>query len=154
MWISEACADRILFKIFYLRWNGWLMSNVHLRYNPPISWRIMFWSGGNPRHFSSMKKFRSLVVPGGGWRKGITIKGILTPTEVLPNGISCLIRKGDVPGASINVPVQRNSAYAQTVRRSIYNTRRPKQPHSPTRRYKRRPPETRFTAPLYLGFFD
>ena len=39
----------------------------------------------------------------------------------------------------MHAPRQRNIMYVHTVRRSIYETRRPEQPHSPIRRYKRRP---------------
>ena len=53
---------------------GWPMLNVHLRYKPPRSWRILFWSRGPPRQFSLLKNFRSLVVPGGGCRKGIILQ--------------------------------------------------------------------------------
>ena len=76
------------------------------------------------------------MVPGGGCRKGITLQGILTPTGVIPNGHSCLRRKGGIMGASDHAPRQRNIMYVQMVRRSIYNTRRPEHPQSPIRRYK------------------
>ena len=53
----------------------WPMLNVHLSYNTPSYWRILFCSGGRPRQFSFLKKFRSLVVLGGGCRKGIILQG-------------------------------------------------------------------------------
>ena len=49
--------------------------NVHLSYNPPSSWRILFWSGGRPRQLSRPKKFRALVIPGRGCYKGIILQG-------------------------------------------------------------------------------
>ena len=49
------------------------MLNVHLSYKPPGSWRILFWSGGYPRKFSLVKKFRAFVVLDGGCRKEITL---------------------------------------------------------------------------------
>ena len=42
-------------------------------------------------------------------------------------------------GASIRSPRQRNIPYGQMVTRYIYDTRRPKHPHLPIRRYERRP---------------
>ena len=42
-------------------------------------------------------------------------------------------------GVSIHEPRQRNSTYIQTVRRSIYEIRRPEHLQSPIRRYERRP---------------
>ena len=89
---------------------------VHLGYKPPSSWRILFWSGGRPRKFSSLKKFRSLVVPSGGCRKEIIIQGIMTPTGVLPNGQSCLRRKRDITGESVHSPRQ----YVRTDVRTVY----------------------------------
>ena len=41
--------------------------------------------------------------------------------------------------ASINAPRQRNSTYVQKVRRSIFDTRQPEQPHLPILQYERRP---------------
>ena len=49
----------------------------------------------------------------------------MIPTGVLPNGQSCLRRKVDVTGLPAYAPIQRNSMYVQTVRRSIYTTRLP-----------------------------
>ena len=99
------------------------MLNVKLSYKHTSSWRILFWSGGYPRQFSPLKKFGALVVPGGGFRKGIILQEILTPMGVLTNVQSCLRKKGDVTGASVHATRQRNSTYIQTVRRSIYDTR-------------------------------
>ena len=50
-----------------------------------------------------------------------------------------------VTGSSFHAPRQRNSTYAQTVRRSIYKTIPPEHPHSPICRYEQRPPGTPFT---------
>ena len=99
------------------------MLNVQLIYKPRSSWRILFWSGGHPSQLSCLKTFRDLVVPGGGRRKGTINQGILMPTGVLPNGQSFLRRKGGVMGASVHVPIQRNSKYKQMVRWNIYETR-------------------------------
>ena len=49
------------------------MLNVHLSYKPSSSWRILFRSEGYSRQFSRLKKFRALVVPVGGFCKGIII---------------------------------------------------------------------------------
>ena len=127
------------------------MLNVHLSYKRISSWRILFWSGGYPRQFSCLEKFRALVVPGGDCHKGIILQGIMTPMVVLTNGQSCLRRKGGVTGASVNALRQRNSLYEQTSRRSIYETRRPKHPHSPIRRYERRPLGTLSSSPLQVA---
>ena len=51
------------------------MLNVQLSYKPTSSWRILFRYGGRPRQFSRLKKFRSLVVTGGGCHKGVIIQG-------------------------------------------------------------------------------
>ena len=56
----------------------------------------------------------------------------------------------DVIGASVRAPRQINSMYVQTVRRYIYNTRRPEHPHLPIRRYERRPQGPCFTALLQV----
>ena len=73
---------------------GWLLLNLHLSYKPPSYWRILFRSGGWPRQLNCLKKFRDLVVPGGGFHKGIIIQGSMAPTGVLPNGHSCFIKRG------------------------------------------------------------
>ena len=50
------------------------MLNVHLIYKPHGSLRILFWSEGIPRQLSRLKRFRDLVVAGGGFRKGVILK--------------------------------------------------------------------------------
>ena len=134
-----------------VRWNRVMNVEHAPSYKPPSNWSILFRSGGRPNHFSCLKNFRALVVPSRGFRKGIIIQGIMTPTGVLPNGKSFLWRKGDVMGAPFHAPIQRNSTYVQTFRRSIYKTRRPEQPHSSIRRCKRRPqglpPRPRYRLP-------
>ena len=112
---------------------------VHLSYKPPSSWRVLFLSGGYPRNFSRLKKFRALVVPGKGLRKGVIIQGIMTSTGVLTNIQSSLRRKGGVTGAYVHAPIQRNSTCIHMVSRSIYDTIRHKNPHLPICRYKRCP---------------
>ena len=57
--------------------------NVHLSYNPPGSWRILFWSGGYPKKFSHLKNFRALVVLGKGYHKGIYYSGEAAKAQVL-----------------------------------------------------------------------
>ena len=59
------------------------MLNLHLSYNPPSYWSILFQYGGRPRYFSRLKKVRALVVPGGGCCKGIIIQGVMPHTVVL-----------------------------------------------------------------------
>ena len=80
------------------------MLNVHLSYKPPDSCRILFRSGGSPRKFSCMKIFRALVVPGRFCLKGGIFQGIMTPTGVLQNVHSLLIRKGGVVLESVHAP--------------------------------------------------
>ena len=115
------------------------MLKLHLSYKPPRSCRILFWSGVSPRQFSRLKSFRALVFPGGGCRKGIILQGRQLKRRIPVSGQSWLIIKWYIPGASAHAPRQSNSTYVYTVRRSIYKTRRPEHPHSPIRRYKRRP---------------
>ena len=109
------------------------MLNMHISYNPPNPWRILFPSGGCPRQFSCLKFFRDLVVTGGGCRKGVILQGILMPTGVLPNVQSCLRKKVDVTGASVHAPRQINSTHVHTVRRYIYETILTEQTHLPIR---------------------
>ena len=112
--------------------------NMHLSYKPPSPCRIMFWSGGRPRQFSHQKNFRYLVVPSGGFRKGKILQGRQLPPGLPVIVQSCLRRKGDVTEASVHAPIQVNSTYVQTVRRSIYETRRPEHPHFSIHQYERR----------------
>ena len=127
------------------------MLNLHLSYKNPISWRILFCSRGYTRKFSRMKKFRALMVPGGGCHKGIIIQGIMTTTGVLPNGKSCLIRRGDLIGAYFHEIIQRNSMYVYMLIWSIYDTIWLGNPDLQICRYQRRPPGTCFTALLHQG---
>ena len=46
------------------------MLDFCLSYKPPNSWIIIVWSEGRPSQFSHLKKFRYLVIPGGGYHKG------------------------------------------------------------------------------------
>ena len=107
----------------------------------------MFW--GTPQVVQLLKTFTALVVPGEGCRKGIILQRIMTPTGVLPNEQLCLRIKGNVTGASVHAPRQRNIKYVQTFRRSIHDTRQPEHPHLPILRYERRPqgpsPRPRYT---------
>ena len=105
--------------------------NVNLSYNSPSSWSIQFKSGGCPSQFSSLKNFRSLVVPGGGCHKGRNIQVVLVTMGVPPNRQSLLRIKVDVTIASVHAPIQRNIPYGHTVRQSIYKTRQPKNPQLP-----------------------
>ena len=115
------------------------MLNVQLSYNRTSYWGVIFWSGGRPRQFINLKKFRALVISGGGWRKGKNIQGIMTPMGVLPNRHQYLRRKGGVMEASVHVLRQSNSPYGQIFRRKIYRNRRPEQNHSPILWYEQRP---------------
>ena len=63
------------FAVVVYNENWWPMFNVHLTYKFPSSWMILFWFGGYPRQFSTLKKFRALVVPGGGFHMGIILQG-------------------------------------------------------------------------------
>ena len=110
---------------------GWWLLNGHLGYNPTIYWRILFRSGGRPRQFSILKFFRDLADPGGVYCKGIIVQGMHLPSGLPVTGQSCSRRRGDVMGASVHEPRQRNSSYGQTVIWSIYKTRWPKHPHYP-----------------------
>ena len=47
---------------------------MHLSYNTPSSWRIIFRYGGRPRQSSCLKKPRKMVVPGKGCRKEIILQ--------------------------------------------------------------------------------
>ena len=76
----------------------------------------MFCSVGRPIQFSCIKNFRYPVVPGGGFRKGEIIQGIMEPTGVLPNRQYLLIRKGVVTGESAHALRPRNSQYGQIER--------------------------------------
>ena len=96
------------------------MLNIHLIYKPPGSLRILFWYLGRPRHLIQLNIFRSLLIPGGGFCKGIIIHGILTPTGFLPNGQSKLRIKGDVKVVSAHAGRYINSLYGYMVRWSIY----------------------------------
>ena len=88
---------------------GWPMLNIHISYKPHNSWRILFRPEGYPMQFSRLKEFRTLVILGGGWNKAIILQVLLKYMGVLPNGKSFLIIKGDVMGASVHTPRQRNS---------------------------------------------
>ena len=63
----------------------------------------------------------------------------MTPTGVLPNVKLFLRRKGGFNGSFCLCTIQSNSPYGQTVRRSIYDTRGTKHPHSPILRYEQCP---------------
>ena len=138
-WILEACADRVSFLKACVRWNGVTNVDLHLIYKPHSYWRILFRSKVCPRQFSCLENFRALVVPVGGFFKGVILQLIMTPIWVLPNVHSFLRRKGGVTGASAHAPRQGNSTYIQAFRRSIYNTKRPQHTHLPIFQYKRHP---------------
>ena len=91
------------------------MLNVHLRYKLPSSWRLIFWPGERPRHFSRLKKCRNLVNPREGGRTGGNIQVFLIRMGVLLNGKSCLKRKWGITVASVHAPIQRNIPYGQMV---------------------------------------
>ena len=95
------------------------MLKAHLSYNPPISWWILFRYGVRSRQVIHLKKFRAMVVSGGGFCEGKTIQVIMTTTVVLPNVQSYLRRKGDATGASVHAPRHRNSTYVQMFRQYL-----------------------------------
>ena len=92
---------------------------------------ILFQSGIFPIHFSVLKKFSGMVIPGGGFFKRIIIQGVQLKHRLSCGRWSCLRRKGGVTVASFHETRQRNSLCRHIARGSIYKTRRPKQPHSP-----------------------
>ena len=89
---------------------------MHLSYKPTSYLIILFWYGVHPGQFSRLKKFRALVVPGGGLCKGIIIQGIMMPMWVLPNGQSFLRRNGGITGAYLYAPRKNNIIYVHTYR--------------------------------------
>ena len=122
-------------------------------YKPLSYWRILLRSGGCTRQFSRLKIFRALLVPVGGYRKGLIFQGSQLPSGLPVIGHSCLIRKGDVTGASVHAPRLRNSTYVQMVRHYIYDTIRPDHPHSTIHHCKQRPqgppPRPRYNLLFY-----
>ena len=126
------------------------MLNMHLSYKSLSSCRILFWSGWRPRQFSRLKKCRALMVPGGGFRKGVIIQGRQLPSGLSVIGQSCLIIKGVITGASVHEPIHSNSTYVQIVIRYIYDTRRPEHPHSPISQYERLP-QGSASRPCYIA---
>ena len=121
---------------------------MHLSYKPPSSWKIMLWYEGCPRQFIRLKFFRELEYTIGLCRKGIILQGRQLPSGLPLIGQSFIKRKGYVPGESIHAPRQSNSPYRQTFRRSVFEIRRSKQPHSSILQRKQIPPGTCFTALL------
>ena len=63
---------------------------------------------GTPGHLIHLNIFRSLLIPGGGFCKGVIIQVILIPTGFLTNGHSFLRVKGDVQGDPDHVPIKLN----------------------------------------------
>ena len=122
---------------------------MHLSYKPPSFWRIMFRSGERLKQFSHLKKFKYLVILSGGCRTGKIIQGRKLPSALPVIGKPLLRRKGYVTGAFVHETRHMNSMYVQTVRRSMYKTRRPEYPHLPIRRYKQRP-QGPTTKPRYI----
>ena len=125
---------------------------MHLSYEPPSSWRILFLYGGYPRQVSCLEKSRALVVPGGDCSKGVILHGRQLPSGLPLIGYSCPRIRGDVTGVSVHEPRKRNSTYVQTFRRSIYKTRRLEYPHLSIRRYEQRP-QGPALRPRYNGSF-
>ena len=115
------------------------MLRLYVKYKPLSSCRTLFWYGGRPRQFICMENFRVLVVPGGGFHKGIIIQYILAPKAFLPNGQAWFKIKGNVTRAYVHAPRERNSPYGNTVRNSLYKTRWPKYPRLKIHCYKLRP---------------
>ena len=115
------------------------MLKVHISYKPPSYCSLLFRYRWRPRQFSRLKYFRTLVVPGRGFRKGAILQGRHIPSGLPVICQSCLIIKGYAMGTSAHATIHRNSTYVQTVRWSIYNTRQPEHPHLTICRYERPP---------------
>ena len=127
---------------------------MHLSHKPTSSWRILFWSGGIPRKFICLKKFRSLTDPRRVYNKGIAVQGKQLPSGLSVIGHLFLRRKWYVIGASVRATRQRNSPYGKKFRRSIYNTRWPEHPHSLVRRYEQRPQGPTAWTRYNMDIFD
>ena len=108
---------------------GWWLLNVHKSYNPISSLRIMFWYWGRLRQLSNLKNLRFCTDPGGVCCKRIILQGRQMHSGLPIICQSCLRRKEDVIGASVNSTIQSNSQYLHTGRGYIYNTRWPKHPN-------------------------
>ena len=96
---------------------------MDLSYKHTSSWSIIFLYEGCPRQSSRIKNFGSLVVPSGGFRKGVIIQERHVPSGLPVIGHSLLRIKFGVTGESIHVPRQNNSPYVQTVIRYIYENK-------------------------------
>ena len=115
------------------------MLNVFLSHKPLSSWRILFWYEGHFSQFNRLEKFRALVVPDGGCRKGVILQGGQLHSGLPVIDHSYLRRKGDVVISSVHATIQRNILYVHMVIWSIYDNRQPKHPRLPMCQYKRRP---------------
>ena len=73
----------------------WPILKLYLCYKPPSSWRILFRSGGRPRQFSCLEKFRTLGVPIGGCCKETILQGIQLNNRFYCVRWSCLRIKLD-----------------------------------------------------------
>ena len=147
--LRSLCSPR--FVSFSLDENEWWLLNLHLSYKPPSFWSIMFWSGGNPRYFNHLKRFRYLTYPVVVYFEGIIIQGRQLPSGLPVVVHSWLRRKWGVMGASVHTPIQMYIMCVHTVRRSIYDTRRTKHPYSPICWYERCPSWKIFMDPLHQG---
>ena len=131
------------------------MLNMHLRYNTPSSWRILFQYKGRPRKFSGIKTFRYLVVPVRGYHKVILIQGIQINCRFSCGRRSRLKRKRYLIISSFHVPIQRNSSYGQTIIQSINKNRQPKHLHYKTllstNYYPREPLHRPVTSGTYIA---
>ena len=89
------------------------------------------------------------MVPGEGFCKRIIIQGRQLPPGLPVIGQSHLRRKGDIMGASVHAPIQRNSTYVRTDVQNVclwdQMTRTPSLPNPPIWKI---PPGNLFSAPL------
>ena len=90
--------DRPVFCSYVYDETWWPMFNVHLNYKPPSSWRVLYWSKGIPRQFTRLKRFRYLVVPGGGCCKGIILQGRQLKCRFSCGGTITLEKKRECKG--------------------------------------------------------
>ena len=74
-WVNSKILLVNIFTVVVYDETGWTILNEHLSYKPTSYWGVLFWSGVCPRQFSRLKRFRALVVPGGGCHKWIILQG-------------------------------------------------------------------------------
>ena len=124
---------------------------MHVSYKPTRFLRILFRSGGHPRKFSFLKKFRALVVPGGVCRKGKIIQGIHIKCRLYYVKWSCFRRKGDATGASVHEPRQRLQSTQIEIQVVYLQDQIIQTPSTINLLLQRIPPGIPFKAPLHIS---